>query len=145
MVEFRSRRHRLEIPSIPNSDDPAVLKRALDQMKRLVQDEFNRLATDFYDFKQTTYNAGIIPLRGVSNIEVTKTEFSVSATWELPDGQEITPTQVRIRIAELGDTWTTYNYPKTSWSFSGLLPGTQYTLQIQLRAIFEATDSFVST
>lgn len=146
MVEFKARRHRLEIPSVPNSDDPAVLKRALDQMKRLVQDEFNRLATDFYDFKQATYNAGIIPLRGVSNLVVTKSEFAMSATWELPDGQEVVPTEVRVRILEISpNSWATYTYPRSSWSFSGLTPGTQYTLQVQLRAVFEATDSFVST
>jgi hypothetical protein len=146
MVEFKARRHRLEIPPMPNSDDPAVLKRALDQMKRLVQDEFNRLSTDFYDFKQATYNAGIIPLRGVSQIALTKNQYSMSATWELPDGQEITPTEVRVRILEISpNSWATYTYPRTSWSTAGLVPGTQYTLQVQLRAVFEATDSFVST
>lgn len=146
MVDFKSRRHRLELPSIPTSDDPAVLKRAMDQMKRLVQDEFNRLATDFYDFKQTTYNAAIIPLRGVSNITVTKDQYSVSATWELPDGDEITPTHVRVRILEISpNSWSLYTYPKTSWEFNGLTPGTQYTLQVQLVATFEATDTFIST
>lgn len=131
---------------MPATDDPVVLKRALDQMKRLVQDEFNRLSTDFYDFKKATFDAGIIPLRAVSNIATTKDEYSMSATWELPDGDEITPTQVRVRILEISpNTWATYSYPKTSWAFSGLTPGTQYTLQVQLVATFEATDSFVST
>lgn len=106
---------------MPNTDDPAVLKRALDQMKRLVQDEFNRLSTDFYDFKKATYDAGIIPLRAVSNIAVTFDEYSMTATWELPDGDEITPTIVRVRILEISpNTWAEYSYPKTSWSFSGL-------------------------
>lgn len=146
MVEFKARRHRLELPSTPKSEDPAVLKKAMDDMKRLVQDEFNRLATDFYDFKQTTYNAAIIPLRGVSNIAVVKDQFSVNATWELPDGDEITPTHVRVRILEISpNSWSLYTYPKTSWEFNGLTPGTQYTLQVQLVATFEATDTFVST
>lgn len=118
----------------------------MDQMKRLVQDEFNRLATDFYDFKKTTFDAGIIPLRGVSNIAVTKDQYGMSATWELPDGDEITPTHVRVRILEISpNSWSLYTYPKTSWEFNGLTPGTQYTLQIQLVATFEATDTFVST
>lgn len=146
MVDFKSRRHRLELPSIPSSDDPAVLKKAMDQMKRLVQDEFNRLSTDFYDFKQATYNAAVIPLRGVSNIEITKDQYGMSATWELPDGDEITPTHVRVRILEISpNSWALYSYPKTSWEFNGLTPGTQYTLQVQLVATFEATDTFVST
>lgn len=131
---------------MPNTDDPAVLKRALDQMKRLVQDEFNRLSTDFYDFKKATYDAGIIPLRAVSNIAVTFDEYSMTATWELPDGDEITPTIVRVRILEISpNTWAEYSYPKTSWSFSGLTPGTQYTFQVQLAATVDATDTFVST
>ena len=145
MTTFRARRHRLELPPMPNTDDPAQLKRAMDQMKRLVQDEFNRLSTDFYDFKKATFEAAILPLRGVANIAVTKTQYSMSATWELPDGNDPVPTEVRIRIPEVSDTWATYTYPKTSFSFSGLLPNTQYTLQIQLRSVFETTDSFVSS
>ena len=146
MVDFKSRRHRLELPAMPNSDDPAVLKRAMDQMKRLVQDEFNRLSTDFYDFKKATYDAAIIPLRGVSNIAVTKSEYGMAATWENPDGQEVTPTHVRVRILEVSpNSWATYTYPISSWEFSGLTPGTQYTFQVQLIATFEATDTFVST
>jgi hypothetical protein len=145
MSGFKARRHRLEIPAMPNSDDPAVLKRALDQMKRLVQDEFNRLSTDFYDFKKATYDAGVLPLRAVSQIALTFDEFSVAATWELPDGQEVEPTHVRVRILEISpDTWAEYTYPKTSWEFNGLDPGTQYTFQVQLVARFEATESFVS-
>ena len=146
MADFKSRRHRLELPATPSTDDPVALKKAMDQMKRLVQDEFNRLATDFYDFKQTTYNAAVIPLRGVSNIAVVKDQYSVNATWELPDGDEITPTHIRVRILEISpNSWSLYSYPKTSWEFNGLTPGTQYTLQIQLVATFEATDTFVST
>ena len=145
MTTFRARRHRLELPPMPNTDDPAQLKRAMDQMKRLVQDEFNRLSTDFYDFKKATFEAAILPLRGVANIAVTKTQYSMSATWELPDGNDPVPTEVRIRIPEVSDTWATYTYPKTSFGFSGLLPNTQYTLQIQLRSVFETTDTFVSS
>jgi len=146
MVEFKARRHRLELPPMPSTDDPKQLKRAMDQMKRLVQDEFNRLSTDFYDFKLATFNAGIIPLRAPANITITKNEYSASFTWELPDGDDITPTEVQVRILEISpNTWATYTYPKTSWSTSGLVPGTQYTFQIRLRAVFEATDSFVST
>lgn len=145
MADFRARRHRLELPPLPNSDDPAVLKRAMDQMKRLVQDEFNRLSTDFYRFKQDAYNAAILPLRAPANIEVTFGQYSMSATWELPDGDEVTPTHVRVRILEISDTWAEYPYPKTSWSFSGLDPGTQYTFQVQLVARFEAQETFVSS
>jgi hypothetical protein len=146
MTEFKARRHRLELPPMPNTDDPAVLKRAMDQMKRLVQDEFNRLSTDFYDFKKATFEAAVLPLRGVANIAITRTEYSMSATWELPDGQDITPTHVRVRILEISpNDFAEYTYPLNSWSFSGLVPGTQYTLQIQLVARFETTDSFVST
>lgn len=146
MVDFKARRHRLELPSTPNSDDPAVLKRAMDQMKKLVQDEFNRLATDFYDFKKITYDAAIIPLRGVANIAITKDQYSMNATWENPDGDEITPTHVRVRILEISpNSWAEYTYPINSWEFNGLTPGTQYTFQVQLIARFEATDTFIST
>ena len=146
MTQFSARRHRLALPPVPPTDDPATIKRAMDDMRRLVQDEFNRLATDFYDFKKTTYEAAIIPLRGVANIATVVDEFSVQATWENPQQVEITPTHVRIRILEISpNDFAEYTYPINSWEFDGLLPGTQYTLQIQLVARFETTDTFVST
>lgn len=146
MVDFKARRHRLELPPMPNTDDPVALKRAMDQMKRLVQDEFNRLSTDFYDFKKATYEAAVLPLPNVSNIQAAPTQYSVSATWENPDASDIVPTHVRVRINQISpNTWAEYTWPKSDWSFSGLEPGTQYTLEIQLVARFEATDTFVST
>lgn len=146
MVEFKARQHRLEIPPAPKSDDPATQKKYSNDLRRLVMDEFNRLASDFHDFKQATYNAGVIPLRGVANIAVTFDRFSMSAIWENPQQDEITPTHVRVRIKEITpNAWAEYAYPISAWQFNGLQPNTQYTLEVQLVARFEATDTFVST
>lgn len=118
----------------------------MEKRDRLVMDQFNRLADDFYNFKKATYEAAVIPLKGVSMIELTIGEFSISATWENPQQDTVTPTHVRVRVQEISpDDWAEYTYPINSWSFAGLLPDTQYTLQIQLVARFESTDTFVST
>jgi len=143
---FSARKHRLELPPITASDDPAVLKKQMEQMRRLMQDEFNRLSTDFYDFRKITFEAGVLPLKAVAAVSSTPTASSVAATWENPQQDAITPTHVRVRIFQLSPTdWAEYSYPINSWEFFGLLPATQYTLQIQLVARFETTDSFVST
>lgn len=146
MTTFQARRHRLQLPSPPSSDDPDVLKGHIEDMRRLVQDEFNRLSTDFYDFRLATYNAAVIPLPGVANISVTKDRYSMSATWENPDASNPTPTHIRLRIKEITpNSWAEFSFPKDSWEFNGLDPNTQYTLEIQLIARFEATETFVST
>jgi hypothetical protein len=146
MTEFTGRRHRLNIPSSSGSDDPAVLKKEMSTMRQLMMDEFNRMADDFYQFKRTTFEAGIIPLKQVNNLAVTYDEYSVSAVWENPQQDDLVPTHVRVRILEITpNEWAEYTYPKDSWEFNGLEAGTQYTLQVQLIGRYEATDTFVST
>ena len=146
MTSFTSRQHRLEIPPMPNTEDPAVMKRHMESMRRLMQDEFNRLSTDFYDFKKTTFEAGILPLKAPSQIELVIGQGSVVATWENPQQDSIIPTHVRVRIEELSpNEWAEYTYPLTTWETNALYSGTQYTFQVQLIARFEDTDTFVST
>jgi len=144
--EFRSRKHRLDLPAVPKTTDPVAMMNAMKSRDRIIQDQFNRLADDLYRFKKATYDAAIIPIPGVAAIETTATQFSVSATWENPDATDITPTHVRVRVLEASpDDWAEYTYPIGSWSFFGLTPNTQYTIQVQLVARYEDTQSFVST
>ncbi len=143
--EFKSRKHRLDLPSIPKGNNPDVLRRAMENSNRLFMDQFNRLADDYYDFKKAAFDAAIFPLPGVSTIDLVFDEFSVTGTWENPDVTEVTPTHVRVRILEIADDWAEYTYPITTWSFAGLTPNTQYTFQVQLVARYETTESFVST
>ena len=146
MTEFTARRHRLNIPSSSGSDDPAVLKKEMSTMRQLMMDEFNRMADDFYLFKKTTFESGVLPLKQVNNLAVTFDEYSVNAVWENPQQDTLTPTHVRVRILEISpNDWAEYSYPKDSWEFNGLSAGTQYTLQVQLIGRYEATDTFVST
>lgn len=146
MTGFSGRIHRIELPPIPKTNNPDVLREAMQRNNRIMTDEFNRLATDLYDFKKATYEAAILPLKGVSLITVTPTAFGMSATWENPQPDGITPTHVRVRIFEITpNDWAEYTYPIDAWTFSGLTEGAQYTLQVQLVSRFEATETFVST
>ena len=131
----------MNIPRMGATEDPAKYAETL---RKLVQDEFNRLSTDFYRFRQDTLNAAVIPLRAVSAITTDPSAYGVAVTWENPQQDTIQPTHVRIRILEIADTWAEYSYPKNTWEFNGLLPGTQYTVNIQLIARYEDTVSFVS-
>lgn len=107
-------------------------------------DEFNRLAGDFYDFRQEVIDSSTIPLASVAAIGVTTTPFSATFTWENPAQTQGVPTHVRVRIAEFGDTWAEYVYPITTWTAFGLQPNTTYTFQIQLVRRASGTVSFVS-
>lgn len=138
------RRHRLELPGVPNTDDPVALKKYLTDLRRLTMDEFNRMSTDLFDFKQEVINSAGFTLQAVSNINVIATSYGATFSWVLPQQSEVTPTHVRVRIAEFGDAWAEFNYPLTSWSVNALLPGLEYTFQIQLVYRGEVMMSYVS-
>lgn len=138
------RRHRLELPGIPSTDDPVKLKKYLTDLRRLTMDEFNRMSTDLFNFKEKVINEAGFTLQAVSQVSVTATEYSATFTWTLPQQTEITPTHVRVRIAEFGDAWAEYPYPLTTWTVNALLPGTEYTFQIQLVYQGEVAQSYIS-
>jgi len=142
MVE-NPRRHRLELPNSPNSDDPKVQAWMRD-IRRLTMDEFNRLSGDFFDFKQEVINSAMIPLASVAAITVVPDRYSAIFTWENPVQTQGDPTHVRVRIVEFGDIWAEYDYPITTWTAFGLSPGTDYTFQIQLVRREQDTMNFVS-
>ena len=89
MPEFTARRHRLNIPTAPTTDDPAVLKKYMAEMRQLMMDEFNRLGDDYYNFKKTTYEAGIIPLKQVNNLAVTYERTGVNDSEALEAWQKV--------------------------------------------------------
>jgi hypothetical protein len=138
------RRHRLELPAAPKTDDPATIQKYLNDIRRLTMDEFNRLSGDYFDFKTDVINSATIPLASVAAISVTPDRFSATFTWENPAQTQGDPTHVRVRIAEFGDTWAEYAYPLLSWTAYGLSPSTSYTFQIQLLRRESGTVSFVS-
>lgn len=141
-VDSNNQLRRLSLPPAPT--DPAQLETYVSTVKRLIQDEFNRLATDFHTFKNTVVESGAITLRAVSNIATDASQYTVIVTWENPDGQPITPTHVRIRIPQVSMVWAEYEYPLSTWSYSGLAPGTPYSVEIQLIAQYETTASYSS-
>ena len=138
------RRHRLELPGVPQTDDPMALKKYLTDLRRLTMDEFNRMATDLFTFKEEVANSAGFTLQAVANIAHTVTQYSATFTWTLPTQPQVTPTSVRVRIAEFGDAWAEFPYPLETWSINALLPGTEYTFQIQLVYQGEVNQSFVS-
>ena len=137
------RRHRLELPNPPNTDDPRVQAWMRD-IRRLTMDEFNRLSGDFFDFKQEVIDSSTLPLASVAAITVTPSTYSAVFNWENPAQTQGEPTHVRVRIAEFGDTWAEYTYPINTWTAFGLNPSTSYTFQIQLVRRAASTISFVS-
>lgn len=134
------RRYRLELPNPPKSQED--VEAYLRDLRRLTMDEFNRLAGDFYSFRENVINSAGFTLNSVSNIAVTTTAYSATFTWTNPTQPEVTPTHVRVRIAEFGDAWAEFAYPISTWTVNALLPGTEYTFQIQLVYRGEATTSF---
>ncbi len=139
-----TRRHRLELPAAPKTDDPTAIQKYLADIRRLTMDEFNRLAGDYYDFREEVIASATIPLASVASISVTTTPYTATFTWENPVQPQGLPSHVRFRIAEFGDTWAEYTYPQLSWTAYGLNPNTQYTFQMQLVRRSESTISFVS-
>lgn len=139
-----TRRYRLELPAAPKTDDPKAIQKYLSDIRRLTMDEFNRLAGDFYSFREDVINSATIPLASVAAISVVASEYSAIFTWENPAQTQGLPTHVRVRIAEFGDTWAEYEYPLMTWTAHGLSPTTTYTFQIQLVRRAAASVSFVS-
>lgn len=78
--------------------------------------------------------ASIGDLLGVEGLAVTAgpTHNSVTIGWTNPTQPTVTPTDVQVRLAELGAVWTETALPKTSESWGALDPQTEYVAQVRL-------------
>ena len=57
---------------------------------------------------------------------------SVTISWTNPTQPDITPTDVQVRLAELGAVWTELSYPATTYAWTALAASTTYVAQVRL-------------
>ncbi|MCB0968042.1 MAG: hypothetical protein KDB37_14500 [Ilumatobacter sp.] len=73
----------------------------------------------------------LLPVEGLA-VTSGPTDRAVTVGWTNPTQPTITPTDVQVRVAELGAVWTEYAYPVTSAAWASLDADTEYVVQVRL-------------
>ena len=73
----------------------------------------------------------LLPVEGLA-VTSGPTDRAVTVGWTNPTQPTITPTDVQVRVAELGAVWTEYAYPITSAAWASLDADTEYVVQVRL-------------